>query len=103
MKKQPIHLRLDYMSLCYTYPNDFRHAQTIMKELGITYQNSTPQTICDQWWFWNCENVPDSLPNYIEPLNLDPMECIGWGLSEEDAVKIKSYSEMAKLNQANKQ
>ena len=95
--KQPIHLRLDYMSLWYNYPDDDRHAQTIMKELGINYQHSTPQTMGDQWWFWNCENVPEILPAYITPLELDPMECIGYGLSEEDAIKIKSYYEIKKL------
>jgi len=43
-----------------------RHAQVVMKELGITYQHSTPQSIGDQFWFWNCENIPEKLPDYIE-------------------------------------
>jgi len=68
-----------------------RHAQTVMKELGITYQKSTPQSLFDQWWFWNCENIPDKLPEYLTEINLNPMECIGNGLNKEDAEKIRDY------------
>jgi hypothetical protein len=42
----------------------------------------------DQWWFWNCENIPEPLPEHFSALDLDPMEQIGWGLSKEDAEKI---------------
>jgi hypothetical protein len=66
-----------------------RHAQTVMKELGITYQHATPQSIADQWWFWNCDNIPKNLPKYLTELNLNPMDCIGNGLSEEEAEQIK--------------
>ncbi len=85
------HLRLN----CY-YTTE--HPQKLMKDLGITYQHATPQSIADQWWFWNCENIPDELPEYLEELTsypdnkpLDPMEQIGWGLSKEDAEKIRDY------------
>jgi hypothetical protein len=71
--------------------NETRHPQTVMKELGITYQHATPQSMGDQWWFWNCENIPEDLPKYLTSLNLDPMECIGYGLSQEDAKKIQDY------------
>jgi len=69
-----------------------KHAQKRMKELGITYQHATPQSLGDQWWFWNCENVPEVLPEDLTELNLDPMEYIGFGLSKEDAEKIRDYS-----------
>ena len=65
--------------------------QVVMKQLGITYQHATPQSIGDQWWFWNCENTPDPLPPYLEVADWNPMECIGWGLSKEDAEKIRDY------------
>ena len=42
------------------------HPQKVMKELEITYQHATPQIIRDQWWFWNCENIPEQLPPYLE-------------------------------------
>ena len=67
------------------------HPQLVMKKLGISYQHATPQTICDQWWFWNCENVPEPLPEHFSILDLNPMEQIGWGLSKEDAEKIRDY------------
>jgi len=67
------------------------HPQKVMKELGITYQHATPQSIGDQWWFWNCENVPDPLPGYLTVLYIDPKDAIGWGLSKEDAENILNY------------
>jgi hypothetical protein len=68
------------------------HAQKAMKEMGITYQHATPQSMGDQWWFWNCENTPDELPLFLSILNLDPMGCIGWGLSQERAEAIRDFS-----------
>jgi len=85
-----MHLRYDYMTATLDC-NEGRHAQKVMHDLGITYQHSTPQSIGDQFWFWNCENVPEPLPKYITVLGLDPMECVGWGLSKEDAEKIRDY------------
>ena len=67
-----------------------------MKELGITYQHSTPQSMGDQWWFWNCENIPEQLPAFLEVADLKPMECIGYGLSKEEAEKIRDYKSNAK-------
>lgn len=83
------HLRLSLQSL--NEAGITEHAQTVMKNLGITYQVSTPQSIYDSWWFWNCENVPDPLPPYLAVLNADPMKCIGWGLSQEEAERIRDY------------
>jgi len=68
--------------------NENRHAQTVMRELGITYQHATPQSIADCWWFWNCSDVPTVLPEFLRPLEIDPMKQIGNGLSLEDAQKI---------------
>jgi len=69
------------------------HPQLVIKDLGITYQHATPQSIGDQWWYWNCENIPEELPKYFTVLDLDPMECIGWGLSKELAEMIRDYKE----------
>jgi len=70
--------------------------QVVMKELGITYQLATSQSIADQWWFWNCENVPDPLPEYLKELNLTPREAIGHGLSKEDCLKLEKNMETKK-------
>lgn len=56
------------------------HPQKTMKDLGITYQHATPQSIADCWIFWNCENYPDDLPDYFDEMKEDPMEWIGFGL-----------------------
>jgi len=69
--------------------NEIRHAQIVVKELGITYQHSTPQSMNDTWMFWNCENVPEQLPPYLKVKDLDPMEWIGYGLSKENAIAIQ--------------
>ena len=77
-----MHLRLDIYYLK-------KHAQERMKELGITYQHATPQSLYDCWWFWNCENVPSVLPADLTELKVDPMKQIGKGLSREAAEKIR--------------
>jgi len=73
------------------YGSPDEHPVFVMKRLGITYQHATPQSIADQWWFWNCENIPDPLPPYLEVADWNPMECIGYGLSKEDAETIRDY------------
>ena len=44
------------------------HAQTVMKELGITYRLAVPQTLGDQWWFFGCQNIPEPMPKYLSVL-----------------------------------
>lgn len=88
--KNTIHLRYDIMEARFRC-DESRHAVKVMEALGITYQHRTPQTMGDQWWFWNCENLPEKLPSYLTLLNLNPMDAIGYGLSKEDAEKIRDY------------
>ena len=85
MYKMAKHLRLSY------YMGYDEHPQLTMKRFGITYQHATPQSIADEWWFWNCENIPIPLPKHFSILEVDPMKMIGWGLSKEDAEKIRDY------------
>lgn len=83
--------------------NENRHPQKVMKELGITYQISVPQSISDSWEFWNCQNVPDELPKYIEEKHWNPLERIGWGLSQEMAESIiKHQQAVNSLDERNK-
>jgi hypothetical protein len=81
-----VHLRFDMYAASDS--KESRHPQEVMRELGITYQHATPQSIADQWWFWNCQNVPDSLPPYLSELNVTPHDAIGHGLSKEMADRI---------------
>lgn len=71
--------------------NEFRHAGEVMENLGITYQYCVPQSAGDQFWFWNCENVPDVLPDYISELKVDPFKYVGFGLTKEIAINIRDY------------
>ena len=70
-----------------------RHSLDVMKDLGITYHHATPQSMGDCWWFWNCEGMPNELPTYLSISDKDPMECIGWGLSQVAAEKIRDGRE----------
>ncbi len=67
------------------------HPQKAMMELGITYTNATPQSMGDQWWFWNCESLPDKLPPFLTEMKNDHMEMIGYGLSQKEAESIRDY------------
>lgn len=84
------HLRFR-MITAYEYGAQ-HHPQQVMKDLGISYQHATPQSMGDQWWFWNCENIPKELPEYLEVADWNPMEMIGWGLSKESAEAIRDYA-----------
>jgi len=64
------------------------HPQKEMEKLGITYQHATPQTLGDQWWFWNCKNLPKELPVFLEKTDWNPIKMIGFGLSEKRAIEI---------------
>lgn len=68
------------------------HPQEVMKNLGISYQHATPQRMGDQWWFWNCKDLPEVLPEYLEKLEIDPMKTIGWGLDQTMAEAIRDAS-----------
>lgn len=65
------------------------HAVKLMKRLGITYKLAVPQSLGDQWWFFNCRNVPPELPSCVTTRdfgNLDRL--VGYGLSKENVTAI---------------
>lgn len=70
------HLRYDL----YTAPDngEHRHPQAVMKSLGITYAHAVPQSLGDQWWFLDCENIPAALPPHITPMTLTDEEYRHW-------------------------
>ena len=85
-----IHLALDLRQVdC--------HAEAFMKNLGITYDHATPQSIGDRWWFWNCRHVPSPMPPALSVLKCTPQEAIGYGLSKEDADRIDQGAATADL------
>lgn len=83
-----MHLRYSLETAFYKC-QEWRHPQIVMRILGIRYQMATPQSMCEQWWFWNCENVPDDLPEFLTQLGMEPIDAVGYGLSEQDAEAIK--------------
>lgn len=85
-----MHLRLDLINLARS-GDTTSHAQEVMKDLGITYQYATPQSLFDSWLFWNCDSVPADLPSYIAILDVNPMDAVGNGLSESQANEILNY------------
>jgi len=70
------------------------HPQKVMKGMGISYQYSHCQPVFDQWWFWNCENIPSLLPSFVTELEHNPMTFIGWGLSKDTAENIRDYQKV---------
>ncbi len=65
------------------------HAQLVMRDLGVSWLMSTPQSIADQWWFWCCEGLPEPLPDYLRDLKIEPREAVGYGLTSADAERIE--------------
>jgi len=70
------------------------HPETVMKRFGITYQHATPQSMADQWWFWNCENVPDPLPAHFSELPGSPLDYVGFGLSNKKAAELAAKKKL---------
>ena len=67
-----------------------KHPLQLMKNLGITYALAVPQSMGDCWQFYLPENVPKRLPKYLKLVEFAPMEQIGYGLSEENALNLIS-------------
>lgn len=71
------------------YAGETRHAQVVMKDLGITYIKAVPQSIGDCWCFFVCDVPLDvELPSYIIPTKTNPAKWAGFGLSDEDAMEL---------------
>lgn len=68
-----------------------RHPQLVMKDMGITYVHCVPQSISDSWWFFGCENFPESSPNYIRRHEFRSYDAlVGYGLSSDDAKMLNN-------------
>lgn len=91
-------MQLKHIKLCLrnAYENGLTaHPQEVMSLLGIQYSHSTPQSTGDMWQFWNCSNIPEELPKGLTIEDWNPLEWVGYGLSE---VKAKEIMERAKCN-----
>ena len=90
-------MNLVYDLMCANMDHkEMRHAQEVMKDLGITYHHATPQSMGDCWQFWVCKDVPKDLPEYLTEVKTNPMQHVGYGLTKEMAeeiVKLNGVSE----------
>ena len=84
-----MHLKYDMIDALHL--GEKRHAQVFMKDSGITYTHSVPQSMLDCFWFFNCENIPNIIPLFLSELLIDPKSAIGYGLSPCMAEEIISY------------
>lgn len=60
------------------------HAQQVMRNLGVSYAHSVPQSLFDCWVFFGCENLPNPLPEFMRDAG-EPHGMIGHGLTLETA------------------
>ena len=69
------------------------HPQNVMKELGITYKLSVPQSMGDCWWFFCCEGYGEKLPVFLTEMceDNDFEKYIGFGLSYEKVEMLQEY------------
>ena len=61
------------------------HPQKVLKDLGVEYESAVPQSMVDCWQFFNVTNLPKELPTFLKVFDLEPLDYIGWGLSEDEA------------------
>ncbi|MDW9726352.1 hypothetical protein GOB91_29330 [Sinorhizobium meliloti] len=40
------------------------HARIAMRHMGITYKQAVPFSTLDGWRFYDCENIPEMLPEW---------------------------------------
>lgn len=81
-----VNLYLD--SYSQSMARDSRHAEEVMKDLGIHYEYSRGSAALNGWIFWNCENVPDELPNWLKVRDGTTMDDVGHWLTKELAAEL---------------
>lgn len=91
-------MHLNYNLISAHMSGEKRHAERTMQDLGISYLVAVPQPISDSWWFFCCEDVPDSLPKYLTQITCQVKDLIGWGLSPGDVDRIIEYEKKGKTN-----
>lgn len=65
------------------------HPVEVMHNLNIKYSHRTPQSMGNRWIFWNCTNLPETLPNYLYSSQFESDDVIGYGLNEKLSNEIK--------------
>lgn len=72
-------------------PHEHKHAQHVMRDIGITYEVSHADSMCDRWIFYNCGGLTkkkmSNLPVYIKVFDMTDDDYETSGLR-----KIKRFS-----------
>ena len=69
------------------------HAQTIFHKLGIDYELAIPQSMADQFWFFNCTNVPEPLPDWLKVLDVKVKDCTCLSAEEKERLQKNENSD----------
>ena len=65
----------------------YKHAIDAMNDLGITYKSAIPQSLGDQWVFYDCQNIPESLPRYASLREMNNRDYEDSGITPQQEVK----------------
>lgn len=70
---------------------DIKYNNTITaQDLGIDYSKAVPQTMGEQTWYFNCQNVPEELPDGWSIIEGELEKFIGYGLSWDDVKELRA-------------
>lgn len=73
------HLKFDVRAYVEIFGINSKHPKKFMDDAGIIYSHAVPQTLGDQWWFFNCEKIPDNVEGCISILDIDnPLDLVGF-------------------------
>ena len=78
------HLRIDGKEITFN-PNE------VLLKLGVTWQHQICSSLALVTYYFNCENVPEVLPEGFTEVTTPLEDFIGYGLSKKDIKKIKNY------------
>lgn len=59
-------MKLVYCEIGAWMAGEERRPWEVVRSLGITYSLSQANPIADNWFFFDVDNVPESLPDYME-------------------------------------
>lgn len=71
-----------------------QHPQKVLRDLGITYKKAVPQSIGNQWWFFDVHGDLDKLHKDLYEIKFkdDLSELIGYGLCPQDVIQLQGYA-----------
>lgn len=70
------------------------HPQKVLRDFGITYKKAVPQSIGNQWWFFDVQGDLSQLHKDLYEIKFkdDLSELIGYGLGIQDVINLQGYA-----------